>query len=321
MPLAISRLARPVSAAARARGGRRGACRVGVDTRVRRQRRRCWRWGGRRRRAHAAPGATEDVELHGPRVADQRGLYGPRRALSARARVGPSPHPLPSTAQPLRRGPNAPPPPPRLAAGNWSTDITGGALFGYDLCFVVLVSSLAAMLLQALSLRLGAGSGRDLAQLCRERYPPWASRGLWLLAECAIAACDLAEVLGCAIALYILLGLPLAAGVLVTAGDVLLFLAISARSARVLEGVICVLIMVRTRRHRSAAAAAALSPAPRASCRFAPRRWWPRASCSRWCARRRRRCRFWRASCRASASSPTAWSCTARQVCGSLAPG
>ena len=128
--------------------------------------------------------------------------------------------------------------------GNWSTDIFGGAAFGYDLLFVVLVSCLAAMLLQALSLRLGVATGRNLAQLCRERYPPWVSRALWLLAEGAIAACDLAEVLGTAIALKLLLGIPLPWGVVITAFDVLLLLALTGRSARVLEALIAVLLAI-----------------------------------------------------------------------------
>lgn len=100
------------------------------------------------------------------------------------------------------------------------------------------------MFLQAFSVRLGVASGRDLAQLCRERYPPLMVRLLWLMAEAAIAACDLAEVLGTAIALDLLFGIPLTAGVLITATDVLLLLTLAGRSARALEGIIAALLLV-----------------------------------------------------------------------------
>src|SRR5271154_3276093 len=93
--------------------------------------------------------------------------------------------------------------------GNWATDIAGGSAFGYTLLSVIMLSNLMAILLQALSARLGIATGRDLAQACRDHYSRPVSVSLWLLCEIAIAACDLAEVIGAAIALNLLLGLPL----------------------------------------------------------------------------------------------------------------
>jgi manganese transport protein len=116
--------------------------------------------------------------------------------------------------------------------GNWATDIAGGSKFGYALLPAVLVSGLAAMVLQCLSLRLGIATGRDLAQLCRERYHPWAVKSLWATCEIAIIACDLAEVLGAAIALKLLFHLPLALGVAMTAFDTLLILGLQKRGLR-----------------------------------------------------------------------------------------
>src|SRR6202023_969134 len=110
--------------------------------------------------------------------------------------------------------------------GNWATDLGGGSKFGYTLLSVVLFSSLMAIFLQALSAKLGIATGRDLAQACREHYSPRARIALWLLCEVAIAACDLAEVLGSAVALKLLFGLPLLAGVLINALDVLVVLAL-----------------------------------------------------------------------------------------------
>src|SRR3984957_18986228 len=110
--------------------------------------------------------------------------------------------------------------------GNWATDLGGGSKFGYTLLSVVLLSSLIAMFLQALSAKLGIATGRDLAQACREHYSRRTGLALWVLCEIAIAACDLAEVLGSAIALKLLFGLPLLAGVLLTSLDVLLVLAL-----------------------------------------------------------------------------------------------
>src|SRR6516165_134715 len=119
--------------------------------------------------------------------------------------------------------------------GNWATDIGGGARFGYALLSVILLSNLMAMLLQALSAKLGIVTGRDLAQACRESYSRPVAIGLWIVCEIAIAACDLAEVLGSAVALKLLFGLPLLAGVLITALDVLIVLALQGRGFRLIE--------------------------------------------------------------------------------------
>src|SRR5437899_11592528 len=108
--------------------------------------------------------------------------------------------------------------------GNWATDIGGGSKFGYTLLSVVFISNLMAMFLQALSAKLGIATGRDLAQACREQYSHRTGLFLWVVCEIAIAACDLAEVLGSAVALRLLFGLPLLAGVLITAFDVLIVL-------------------------------------------------------------------------------------------------
>ncbi len=126
--------------------------------------------------------------------------------------------------------------------GNWATDLAGGSRYGYTLLFVIMISNLMAILLQALSLRLGVAAERDLAQACRERYSRPVTIGLWLFAEVAIAACDLAEVVGSAIALQLLFGLPLVAGVLITGVDVLLLLLLQNRGFRYLEALIITLI-------------------------------------------------------------------------------
>src|SRR5215467_8158671 len=97
--------------------------------------------------------------------------------------------------------------------GNWATDLEGGARFGYHLLWVLVMSNLMAILLQTLSARLGIASGRDLAQACRESYPRAVTRALWVLCEIAVAACDLAEVLGAAIALNLHFHIPLLIGV------------------------------------------------------------------------------------------------------------
>src|ERR1700720_1199156 len=119
--------------------------------------------------------------------------------------------------------------------GNWATDIQGGSKFGYTLLSVIVMSSLMAMFLQALSAKLGIATGRDLAQACRDHYSRRTSMVLWVLCEIAIAACDLAEVLGSAVALKLLFGLPLLAGVLITALDVLIVLALQGRGFRLIE--------------------------------------------------------------------------------------
>jgi len=126
--------------------------------------------------------------------------------------------------------------------GNWATDIGGGSKFGYTLLSVIVLSNLMAMLLQALAAKLGIATGRDLAQACREQYSRRVSFMLWIVCEIAIAACDLAEVLGSAVALKLLFGLPLLAGVLVTAFDVLIVLALQGRGFRLIEVFVVTLI-------------------------------------------------------------------------------
>src|SRR6202035_979512 len=126
--------------------------------------------------------------------------------------------------------------------GNWATDIGGGSKFGYTLLSVIVLSNFMAMILQALSAKLGIATGRDLAQACREHYSRRTSFILWVLCEIAIAACDLAEVLGSAVALKLLFGLPLLAGVLITALDVLIVLALQGRGFRLIEAFVITLI-------------------------------------------------------------------------------
>ncbi|MFN8586259.1 MAG: Nramp family divalent metal transporter [Candidatus Eisenbacteria bacterium] len=126
--------------------------------------------------------------------------------------------------------------------GNWATDLAGGAKFGYQLVWVLLMSNLMAVLLQTLSARLGVVTGRDLAQACRDSYPRWVVLPLWLLCELAIVACDLAEVLGAAIGLQLLTGIPLLWGVVITSFDVLLLLALSRYGMRRLEALIVTLV-------------------------------------------------------------------------------
>jgi manganese transport protein len=126
--------------------------------------------------------------------------------------------------------------------GNWATDLAGGAKFGYTLLSVIMISNLMAILLQALSARLGIASGRDLAQACRDTYSRPVTIALWLLCEIAIAACDLAEVIGAAIALNLLFGLPLIWGVSITAADVLIVLFLQHRGFRYVEALVVSLI-------------------------------------------------------------------------------
>jgi manganese transport protein len=126
--------------------------------------------------------------------------------------------------------------------GNWATDIAGGSRFGYALLFVIMASNLMAILLQSLSLKLGVATDRDLAQLCRESYGPRLSFALWIMAEIAIAACDLAEVIGSAIALNLLFHIPLFYGVLITSVDVLLILLLQRWGFRYVEALVIVLI-------------------------------------------------------------------------------
>jgi manganese transport protein len=127
--------------------------------------------------------------------------------------------------------------------GNWATDLAGGSKYGYTLLSVIMLSNLMAILLQALALRLGIASGRDLAQACRDHYSRPTTLVLWLLCEVAIAACDLAEVIGSAIALNLLFGLPLIWGVCLTSLDVLLVLYMQQYQFRYVEALVVVLIL------------------------------------------------------------------------------
>ncbi len=126
--------------------------------------------------------------------------------------------------------------------GNWATDLAGGSAFGYTLLSVILISNLMAVLLQGLASKLGIVTGRDLAQACRDHYSRPVSLVLWVLCELAIAACDLAEVIGTAIALNLLFGIPLTWGVVITAVDVLLVLLLQHKGFRVLEALVIALI-------------------------------------------------------------------------------
>src|SRR5690242_15877375 len=126
--------------------------------------------------------------------------------------------------------------------GNWATDLAGGARFGYTLLSVIMLSNLMAILLQALAARLGIASGRDLAQACRDSYSRPTTIVLWILCEIAIAACDLAEVIGAAIALNLLFGLPLVWGVCLTALDVLIVLFLQHKGFRYVEALVIGLI-------------------------------------------------------------------------------
>ncbi len=128
--------------------------------------------------------------------------------------------------------------------GNWAGDLEAGSRFGYRLLWVIVLSNLMAILLQTLAARLGIVAGRDLAQACREAYPRAVTNALWVLCEIAIAACDLAEVLGAAIALHLLFGLPLLFGVLLTAADTILVLWFSRFGIRLVEGIILGLIAI-----------------------------------------------------------------------------
>jgi manganese transport protein len=127
--------------------------------------------------------------------------------------------------------------------GNWATAIQGGSQFGYQLLFVVVLSSLAAIVLQCLSMRLGIVTGKDLAVHCREQYSPAAARTLWGFAEISIIACDLAEVLGCALAFKLLLGVSLPVGVALTALDTLIVLGLKGKGFRQIEAIVLGLII------------------------------------------------------------------------------
>ncbi len=126
--------------------------------------------------------------------------------------------------------------------GNWATDLAAGSRYGYTLLFVIVLSNLMAILLQSLAIKLGVATGQDLAQACRSSYRKPVSVGLWIIAEIAIAACDLAEVIGSAIALQLLFHIPLMVGVLITSLDVLVILFLQNRGFRYLEALVIVLI-------------------------------------------------------------------------------
>lgn len=128
--------------------------------------------------------------------------------------------------------------------GNWATDIAGGAQFGYTLLSVILISNIFAMVLQHLSLKLGIVAERDLAQACRDHFKPTTNFILWVLCEIAIAACDLAEVIGSAIALNLLFGIPLTWGIVITTIDVLIILLLQAKGFRWIESIVAGLIFI-----------------------------------------------------------------------------
>ena len=126
--------------------------------------------------------------------------------------------------------------------GNWGTDLQGGAQFKYALMWVVLLASGMAVVLQVIAARLGVATGKDLAQLCRDEYPAWTRIPNWLMAEAAIAACDLAEVLGSAVAINLLFHVPILWAVLITACDVLMLLALQRLGMRLVEALVLVLV-------------------------------------------------------------------------------
>jgi len=128
--------------------------------------------------------------------------------------------------------------------GNWATDLAGGAQFGYTLLFIIMLSNLMAILLQALSARLGIATGRDLAQACRAYYPRPVNFVLWIACELAIIACDLAEVIGTAIALQLLFGIPLVGGAMLTALDAFLVLLLMNKGFRYLEAFVIALLII-----------------------------------------------------------------------------
>jgi manganese transport protein len=128
--------------------------------------------------------------------------------------------------------------------GNWATDIAGGSAFGYSLLSVILISNLLAVLFQSLSARLGIATGLDLAQACRHHYPKPVNIALWLLCEIAIVACDVAEIIGTAIALKLLFGLPLLPGICLTVFDTLIVLMLQNRGFRYLEAAIIALMLI-----------------------------------------------------------------------------
>ena len=195
---------------------------------------------------NAAPAAA--VPADGPRVAAPGAGWRRARRSPALAEVYRS-IPVGANATPWRRmaaffGPGYLVAVGYMDPGNWATALAGGSKFGYALLSVVLVSSIIAVALQSLSARLAIGSGRDLAQACRDGYPAWAAVPLWLAAEVAIIATDLAEVIGTAIGLNLLFGTPLGLGVVITALDVFLVLALQRLGFRYLEAFVIALLGV-----------------------------------------------------------------------------
>jgi manganese transport protein len=128
--------------------------------------------------------------------------------------------------------------------GNWATDLSGGASFGYTLLSIIFISNFTAIFLQYLSLKLGIVTNRDLAQACQDAYPKWVVYCLWIIMEIAIASTDLAEVIGSAVALNLLIGIPVWAGVLITAVDTLFILVFGTKSFRFLEVIVFLLCAV-----------------------------------------------------------------------------
>ncbi|MCW6053452.1 Nramp family divalent metal transporter [Lyngbya sp. CCAP 1446/10] len=128
--------------------------------------------------------------------------------------------------------------------GNWATDLAGGAQFGYALLSVILLSNLMAIFLQSLCVRLGVATGQDLAQACRDYFSPRVNFVLWILCEIAIAACDLAELVGSAIGLQLLFGIPLVWGVCITALDVIMVLFLQGRGFRYIEALVITIIVI-----------------------------------------------------------------------------
>src|SRR4051812_48711776 len=127
--------------------------------------------------------------------------------------------------------------------GNWATDLAGGARFGYSLLSVIMISNLMAILLQHLCIKLGVATGRDLAQACHDHYGTPTVWFLWILCEIAIAACDLAEVVGSAIGLQLLFGIPLVWGCVITALDVLAVLYLQSKGFRYIEALVVIVIL------------------------------------------------------------------------------
>lgn len=126
--------------------------------------------------------------------------------------------------------------------GNWATGLAAGSAYGYSLLSVVLIASLMAMVLQVMTARLGIATGQDLAQLCRQRYSPRTTWGLWIMAELAVIATDLAELLGVAIALNLLFDIPMVAGILITVFDVFLLLMLQQKGFRLIEALVITLM-------------------------------------------------------------------------------